>query len=130
MSRPPHRRSFAGDGAAVPYPGPDWFDYPWGTVDHANASAVHAGSKSIRVSPKAREGIVLAHDDLDTAPGWGFSFWVHHGPAGGQLLQAIAVLRMQSRPPVALEPLLTLTQDLLVLPESFVGGRLTIRVGL
>jgi alpha-N-arabinofuranosidase len=82
-----------------------WFDYPWGTADYANASPVHAGGKSISVSPKAREGIVFAHVDLDTASYSDFSFWIHGGPAGGQLLQATAVLRMQPRPPVALEPL-------------------------
>jgi alpha-N-arabinofuranosidase len=84
---------------------PGWFDYPMAKVDYANSSPVHSGSKSISVSAKAQEGIVIAHGDLDTTFYSDLSFWIHGGSAGGQLLQVMTVVRMQPRPPVALDPL-------------------------
>jgi alpha-N-arabinofuranosidase len=83
----------------------DWFDYSWAYVDYANSSPVHSGSRSISVTAKAGQGILWAHGDLSTAFYSDLSFWIHGGADGGQLLQAMAILRMQPGPPVAVEPL-------------------------
>jgi hypothetical protein len=84
---------------------PDWFDYSWAQVNYANTSPVHSGSKSISVSAKAQEAVVFAHADLDTTFYSDLSFWIHGGSAGGQLLEVVAVLRMQPLSPVTLDPL-------------------------
>jgi alpha-N-arabinofuranosidase len=83
----------------------DWFDYSSAQVDYANSSPTHSGSNSISVSAQAQETVVFAHADLGMAFYSDLSFWIHGGAVGGQLLDVVAVLRMQPRPPVALDPL-------------------------
>ena len=83
----------------------DWFDYSSAQVNYANPSPAHSGSQSISVSAKAQEAVVFAHADLDTTFYSDLSFWIHGGADGGQLLEVVAVLRMQPLPPVALDPL-------------------------
>jgi hypothetical protein len=84
---------------------PDWFDYSSAQVNYANPGPVHSGSQSISASAKAQEAVVFAHADLDTMFYSDLSFWIHGGRTGGQLLEVLAILRMQPLAPVALDPL-------------------------
>lgn len=61
-------------------------DWSWAPRDLNNASPVHAGTRSIRVSANHWEGIAFHHADFDTAAYASVSFWANGG-TGGQRIQ-------------------------------------------
>jgi hypothetical protein len=68
-------------------------DWSWATVDLANATPVHGGAASIKVSAKAWEAFrVHAAAPLTTAAYSSLSFWVNGGAAGGQPLSLQATV--------------------------------------
>ena len=68
-------------------------DWSYTTRNFANTSPVHSGTKSISVlATNAYEAISFHHADFDTTFYTNFSFWVHGGASGGQLLQVYAEL--------------------------------------
>ncbi|HZR21038.1 MAG TPA: IPT/TIG domain-containing protein [Verrucomicrobiae bacterium] len=68
-------------------------DWSWATVDLANATPVHSGAASIKVSAKAWEAFrVHAPTPLTTAAYSTLTFWVNGGAAGGQPLSLQATV--------------------------------------
>jgi hypothetical protein len=63
---------------------PGWLNWSWAQVDLANASPVHAGTASIRVSFGAWQGLYLATPGFSTLGFDEIRFFVHGGAAGGQ----------------------------------------------
>ena len=61
-------------------------DWSWAPRDLNNASPVHAGTRSIRVSANFWEGIAFHHADFDSAAYVSVSFWANGG-TGGQRIQ-------------------------------------------
>ena len=61
-------------------------DWSWAPRDLNNASPVHAGTKSIRVSANFWEGIAFHHADFDSTAYASVSFWANGG-TGGQRIQ-------------------------------------------
>jgi hypothetical protein len=82
-----------------------WQDWSWATVNLANPTPVHAGSKSISVTAAAWQAVYLYHTGLNTSSYTGFSFWVQGGATGGQQLQVQALLNGVAQPAVALAAL-------------------------
>src|SRR5262245_18571698 len=69
-----------------------WQNWSWATVDLANASPVHSGTASARVTADAWEAIYLHHDPFPTGGYADLVFWIHGGVSGGQLLLVQALL--------------------------------------
>ena len=66
-------------------------NWSWATVDMANATPVHSGTRSIKVTAGAYEAVrVHFSTPISPAPYTALSFWLHGGATGGQplLLQA------------------------------------------
>src|SRR4030095_15606549 len=63
-----------------------WQSGSWATVNLANASPVHSGTRSVSVTADAWEAIYLHHDAFDTSGYTDLVFWIHGGSTGGQLL--------------------------------------------
>lgn len=82
-----------------------WQNWSWATVDLANGSPVHSGSRSARVNADAWEAIYLQHAAFDSGGYTDLVFWIHGGPSGGQLLQVQALLDGTPQDAVALSPL-------------------------
>ena len=99
----------------------DWFNYPWAKADYANSSPVHSGGKSVRVSAKAGEGLLLAHAELDLSFYSDLSFWIHGGAGGGQLLQVLAVVKSQPKPPAQIDPLVADQWQHVTIPLAALG---------
>ena len=82
-----------------------WQNWSWATVNLANASPVHSGTRSASVTADAWEAIYLHHDAFDTSGYTDLVFWIHGGSTGGQLLQVQALLSGTAQSAVALAPL-------------------------
>src|SRR5205807_8002299 len=69
-----------------------WVDWSWATSYDPGATApVHAGARSIRLTPKNYEGLHFHHPaGFDTSGYDRVSLWVHGGTAGGQKLLVAA----------------------------------------
>src|SRR5262245_25395522 len=82
-----------------------WQNWSWATVNLANASPVHSGTRSAGVTADAWEAIYLHHDAFDTSGYTDLVFWIHGGSTGGQLLQVQALLNGAAQTAVTLAPL-------------------------
>jgi hypothetical protein len=82
-----------------------WQNWSWATVDLANPSPTHSGTRSASVNADAWEAIYLHHDAFDTGGYTDLVFWIHGGSTGGQLLQVQALLNGAAQTAVALAPL-------------------------
>jgi len=68
-------------------------DWSWATVDLANATPVHAGAKSIKVTAGSFEAFrIHFHSPISTASYNGVTFWMNGGAAGGQPLVIAATV--------------------------------------
>ena len=87
-----------------------WENWSWSTtVNLANSSPVHAGSRSVGITmTSAWAGFSLHHADMDTSPYESLTFWIHGGGAGGQRLRIYAEFGGTTGP----------SQDLPVLPAN------------
>src|SRR5207245_8772339 len=82
-----------------------WQDWSWATVNLANTSPIHSGTRSASVNADAWEAIYLHHDAFDTSGYSNLVFWIHGGSTGGQLLQVQALLNGSAQTLVTLAPL-------------------------
>ncbi len=82
-----------------------WQDWSWATVNLANTSPIHSGTRSASVNADAWEAIYLHHDAFDTGGYSDLVFWIHGGSTGGQLLQVQALLNGSAQTAVTLAPL-------------------------
>jgi alpha-L-arabinofuranosidase len=82
-----------------------WQNWSWATVNLANTSPVHSGTRSVSVNADAWEAIYLHHDAFDTSGYTDLVFWIHGGSTGGQLLQVQALLNGAAQTAVTLAPL-------------------------
>jgi len=98
-----------------------WQDWSWATVNLANASPVHSGTRSASVSADAWEAIYLHHDAFDTSGYTDLVFWIHGGSTGGQLLQVQALLSGSAQIAVALAPLPANTWQKITLSLASLG---------
>ena len=98
-------------------------DWSYTTRNFANIIPVHGGTKSISVSPAgAYEAISFHHADFNTSYYTNFSFWVHGGTSGGQLLQVYAELSGVGQPAYTLPVALTAnTWQQFTIPLSTLG---------
>src|SRR5947209_736811 len=69
-----------------------WQNWSWATVNAANVSPVHGGSRSMSVSAAAWQALSLHHAAFATDGYAELVFWIHGGSSGGQLLQVQALL--------------------------------------
>jgi hypothetical protein len=69
-----------------------WQNWSWATVNLANTSPVHAGTKSISVSAGPWQALYFHNSAFDPATVTNFSFWIHGGSSGGQQLVLQAIL--------------------------------------
>ena len=56
-----------------------WQSWSWATVNLANATPVHSGSRSASVSAAAWQAIYLHHDAFDSSSYQSIRFWIHGG---------------------------------------------------
>lgn len=82
-----------------------WESWGWASLDYANASPVHGGSRSIRVTTDGWEAIYLHHAAFATHDYQYLSFWIHGGADGGQRFQVQAHLGGSAQPGVSIGPL-------------------------
>jgi len=82
---------------------PGWQNWSWATVDVASTANAHTGAVSIAVThdtPWSALYLRSADAPLDTNGYLNFTFWVHGGTTGGQILQVIAVVNDVPQPGV------------------------------
>ncbi len=72
--------------------GSGWENWSWAAVDLAEATTIHSGTHSVRVTADGWEALYLHRTAMATAPYTSLSFRVHGGAAGGQPLQIQAML--------------------------------------
>lgn len=82
-----------------------WQNWSWATVNTANASPVHGGSRSISVSGGGWQALYLHHDPFASAGYSELVFWINGGATGGQRLQVQALRNGTAQSAVALGPL-------------------------
>ncbi len=65
-----------------------WQDWGWATINYANTSPVHSGSKSVAVTiaDSSSQAIYIAHTAFDSSPYTNITFWINGGSSGGQRL--------------------------------------------
>src|SRR6058998_2641478 len=98
-----------------------WQDWSWATVNLANTSPVHTGTRSVSVNDDAWEAIYLHHDAFDTGGYTDLVFWIHGGATGGQLLQVQALLNGSAQTVVTLAPLAANTWQKITLSLASLG---------
>ena len=98
-------------------------DWSYTTRNFANTTPVHGGTRSISVSPSgANQAISFHHTDINTTYYTNFSFWIHGGTSGGQLLQVDAELSGVGQGSYALPVALTAnTWQQFTIPLSTLG---------
>lgn len=95
LATPPH--PLAATAQSTPLPiyadalGTGWQNWSWASVDLQATTPVHSGSRSIRVTYGAWQGLYLHHPGIDTTGFSAVRFYIHGGTAGGQRLQLYAV---------------------------------------
>jgi alpha-L-arabinofuranosidase len=82
-----------------------WQNWSWATVNPANSSPVHSGTRSISVIAGAWQAIYLHHDAFDSSGLTDLVFWIHGGSSGGQRLQVQGLLNGTAQSAVSLSPL-------------------------
>jgi hypothetical protein len=98
-----------------------WQSWSWATVNFANTSPVHGGTRSASVNADAWEAIYLHHDAFDTSGYTDLVFWIHGSPTGGQLLQVQALLNGTAQTAVMLPPLPANTWQKITLSLASLG---------
>jgi hypothetical protein len=63
-----------------------WENWSWAATVETNASPVHTGKKSIKVTAGAWEALYFAHSAQNAAQFSAVTFWLNGGTNGGQLL--------------------------------------------
>jgi hypothetical protein len=88
---------------------------------------VHSGTYSISVTITSSSGSLYLHSpDFNTAPYTNLTFWINGGPAGGQRLQARAVINGNAGPGYSLGTLPAGTWQQFVIPLSTLGAGSTV----
>jgi hypothetical protein len=91
------------------------------TVNLNNNAPVHSGAASASVTANPWGAFYLHHDRLDTSAYSDLVFWIHGGPAGGQLLRVQALIDGASQPAVALPALTANAWQQFVIPLASLG---------
>src|SRR5687768_13760093 len=60
-----------------------WESWGWASLDYANTSPVHGGTRSVSVSATAWQAIYLHHAAFSTNGFQYLTFWIHGGSQGG-----------------------------------------------
>ncbi|HYG24888.1 MAG TPA: glycoside hydrolase family 44 protein [Verrucomicrobiae bacterium] len=97
-----------------------WADWSWAAVDRNNASPVHQGTASIRVTASAWQALYLHNDTLQAGGLTNLSFWINGG-TGAQIVQVQATRGNQEQAPVVLQPLPANAWRLESIPLSALG---------
>lgn len=66
-------------------------NWSWATVDLANTTSVHAGTRSIRVEPDGYRALYLHHDGLDATRFSNLRFWINPTAPVAQNLTVVAL---------------------------------------
>jgi len=98
-----------------------WQSYGWATLNYANGSPVHGGTKSVSVSAAAYEAIYLHHAAFDPAPYNALRFWINGGTTGGQTFNVRATVNGNPQTIYALGPISANTWTQVVIPLSTLG---------
>jgi hypothetical protein len=78
-----------------------WQDWSWATVVKTNATPVHSGTSSIKVTAGAYQALAIHNNEnLNAALYTNLVFWIHGGTTGGQALQVTALANGQALTPV------------------------------
>ncbi len=81
-----------------------WGDYSWATVNSANTTPVHSGTKSYSVSSSGWQALYLHHNAQNSAYFSAITLWVNGG-TGGQQVMIQATRNGVAQPGVMLAPL-------------------------
>src|SRR5215203_2559672 len=82
-----------------------WESWGWATLNYANTSPVHAGTRSVSVSATGWQAMYLHHAAFSTSAFQYLSFWLHGGSQGGQRMQVQALRNGVAQTPFAIGPL-------------------------
>lgn len=87
----------------------NWANWSWGaTVNLANTSPVHSGSRSISVTiTGGGQALYLEHTAFNPSPCGSLTFWLNGGPSGGQKLDVVGHAGGAAQASVSLPPLPT-----------------------
>jgi alpha-L-arabinofuranosidase len=96
-------------------------DWSWAARNLTNASPVHSGNNSIRVSAMASQALYIHHADFDTTLYTNISFWINGGASGGQPLQISGILGTSSQSPTSLPILPANSWQQLSIPLTSLG---------
>jgi len=83
-----------------------WQNWSWATVNLANTSPIHSGSKSISVTAASWQALYLAVPAMDVSGYTNLTFWINGG-SGGQSLQIQAEINGNAQTAIPLGPLPT-----------------------
>ncbi len=83
-------------------------NWSWATVNMANTSPTHTGTRSISVVNGGNfQALYLQHPNFNTSPYGSLSFWINGGPSGGQSVTVHGLLNGASQGGHAVGPLTT-----------------------
>lgn len=98
-----------------------WQSWSWATVNLANTSPVHTGTRSVSVTAAAWQALYLHHNAFSSSSYQGVRFWIHGGALGGQRVQIQGLLGGAAQPAVQLNPLPAGQWRLIEIPLSTLG---------
>jgi alpha-L-arabinofuranosidase len=98
-----------------------WESWGWASLNYANSTPVHSGTKSVSISATAWQAMYLHHAAFDTSSYTKLRFWIHGGTQGGQRLQVQALLSGTAQQAVALPALTANAWTLVEIPLSSLG---------
>lgn len=79
-----------------------WQNWSWATVDFNHSTTVHSGGQAVSVDAVNYQAVSFWHSAQDASPFIDFSFWIHGGTAGGQVLQVYAETSGGGQPAVGI----------------------------
>lgn len=101
-----------------------WQNWSWAPVNFSNTTPVHAGTRSVSVTPNgAGQAVYLHHNAMSTTGFQTLSFWIHGGSVGGQQLQVQATINGSSLPAYSIPALAANTWTKVVVPLRGIGVR-------